>query len=40
MTKCVAPIGATRFVFGPLGDIAVWSKVMNNTLGAEGGQYH
>ncbi len=29
----------SRFVFGPLGDVAVWSKVMNNTLGAEGGQY-
>jgi CNT family concentrative nucleoside transporter len=32
-------VEGSRFVFGPLGDIAVWSKVMNNTLGAEGGQY-
>ena len=27
------------FVFGPLGDQAVWAKVMNNALGAEGAQY-
>ena len=32
-------VEGSRFVFGPLGDVAVWSKVMNNTLGAEGGQY-
>ncbi len=32
-------VEGSRFVFGPLGDGAVWSKVMNNTLGAEGGQY-
>jgi CNT family concentrative nucleoside transporter len=29
----------SAFVFGPLGDQAVWAKVMNNTLGAEGAQY-
>ena len=32
-------VEGSRFVFGPLGDVAVWSKVMNNVLGAEGGQY-
>jgi CNT family concentrative nucleoside transporter len=32
-------VEGSRFVFGPLGDQAVWAKVMNNTLGAEGGQY-
>ena len=32
-------VEGSRFVFGPLGDVAVWSKVMNNTLGVEGGQY-
>src|ERR671910_541944 len=32
-------VEGSRFVFGPLGDVAVWSRVMNNTLGAEGGQY-
>lgn len=32
-------VEGSRFVFGPLGDGAVWSKVMNNALGAEGGQY-
>ena len=32
-------VEGSRFVFGPLGDGAVWSKVMDNTLGAEGGQY-
>jgi len=32
-------VEGSRFVFGPLGDVAVWSKVMNNTLGTEGGQY-
>ena len=29
----------SAFVFGPLGDQAVWAKVMNNSLGAEGAQY-
>jgi CNT family concentrative nucleoside transporter len=32
-------VEGSRFVFGPLGDVAVWSKIMNNSLGAEGGQY-
>ena len=32
-------VEGSRFVFGPLGDVAVWSRVMNDTLGAEGGQY-
>ena len=32
-------VEGSRFVFGPLGDVAVWSRVMNSTLGAEGGQY-
>jgi CNT family concentrative nucleoside transporter len=32
-------VEGSRFVFGPLGDIAIWSKVMNGALGAEGGQY-
>ena len=32
-------VEGSRFVFGPLGDVAVWSKVMNTALGAEGGQY-
>jgi len=32
-------VEGSRFVFGPLGDVAVWSRVMKNTLGAEGGQY-
>ena len=32
-------VEGSRFVFGPLGDVAVWSKVMNGALGAEGGQY-
>jgi CNT family concentrative nucleoside transporter len=32
-------VEGSRFVFGPLGDVAVWSRVMDNTLGAEGGQY-
>ena len=32
-------VEGSRFVFGPLGDGAVWSKVMDNTLGAEGAQY-
>ncbi|HJU41252.1 MAG TPA: NupC/NupG family nucleoside CNT transporter [Vicinamibacterales bacterium] len=32
-------VEGSRFVFGPLGDQAVWSKIMNNVLGAEGGQY-
>jgi CNT family concentrative nucleoside transporter len=32
-------VEGSRFVFGPLGDVAVWSKVMNSALGAEGGQY-
>lgn len=32
-------VEGSRFVFGPLGDVAVWSKVMNGAIGAEGGQY-
>jgi CNT family concentrative nucleoside transporter len=32
-------IEGSRFVFGPLGDQAVWARVMNGALGAEGGQY-
>ena len=32
-------VEGSRFVFGPLGDVAVWSRVMNSTLGADGGQY-
>jgi CNT family concentrative nucleoside transporter len=32
-------VEGSRFVFGPLGDVAIWSKVMNGALGAEGGQY-
>jgi CNT family concentrative nucleoside transporter len=32
-------VEGSRFVFGPLGDVKVWSRVMNNSLGAEGGQY-
>jgi CNT family concentrative nucleoside transporter len=32
-------VEGSRFVFGPLGDQAVWAKVMNNVLGQEGGQY-
>jgi CNT family concentrative nucleoside transporter len=32
-------VEGSRFVFGPLGDQAVWAKVMNGALGAEGGQY-
>jgi CNT family concentrative nucleoside transporter len=32
-------VEGSRFVFGPLGDQAVWAKVMNATLGQEGGQY-
>jgi CNT family concentrative nucleoside transporter len=32
-------VEGSRFVFGPLGDVAVWSRIMNNTLGEEGGQY-
>jgi CNT family concentrative nucleoside transporter len=33
-----AAIGAS-FVFGPIGDQPVWSKIMTNVLGAEGSQY-
>ena len=29
-------VEGSRFVFGPLGDVAIWSKVMNGALGAEG----
>ena len=29
----------SRFVFGPLGDQAVWARIMNITLGEEGAQY-
>src|SRR6478752_4056517 len=32
-------VEGSRFVFGPLGDAAVWSKVMNGSMGADGGQY-
>jgi len=32
-------VEGSRFVFGPLGDQAVWARVMNGALGAEGGQY-
>jgi CNT family concentrative nucleoside transporter len=32
-------VEGSRFVFGPLGDVAIWSKVMNGALGEEGGQY-
>jgi CNT family concentrative nucleoside transporter len=32
-------VEGSRFVFGPLGDQAVWAKIMNATLGQEGGQY-
>ena len=32
-------VEGSRFVFGPLGDVAVWSRVMNSSLGTEGGQY-
>jgi len=32
-------VEGSRFVFGALGDQAVWSKVMDNTLGQEGAQY-
>ena len=26
-------------MFGPLGDIAVWPRIMTSVLGPEGGQY-
>lgn len=32
-------VEGSRFVFGPLGDQAVWARVMNGALGADGGQY-
>ena len=32
-------VEGSRFVFGPLGDAAIWAKVMNGALGAEGGHY-
>jgi CNT family concentrative nucleoside transporter len=32
-------VEGSRFVFGPLGDQAVWAKIMDVTLGQEGGQY-
>ena len=32
-------VEGSRFVFGPLGDQAVWEKIMDATLGQEGGQY-
>src|SRR6185369_10247790 len=32
-------VEGSRFVFGPMGDVAIWSRVMNNVFGAEGGQY-
>jgi CNT family concentrative nucleoside transporter len=32
-------VEGSRFVFGPLGDAAIWSKVMNGALGAEGANY-
>ena len=32
-------IEGSRFVFGPLGDAAIWSQVMTGALGEAGGQY-
>jgi len=32
-------VEGSRFVFGPLGDAAVWGRVMNGALGEDGGQY-
>jgi CNT family concentrative nucleoside transporter len=32
-------VEGSRFVFGPLGDAAIWSKVMTGALGAEGANY-
>ena len=32
-------VEGSRFVFGPLGDVAIWSRVMNGALGEAGGQY-
>ena len=32
-------VEGSRFVFGPLGDVAIWSRAMNQVFGAEGGQY-
>lgn len=32
-------VEGSRFVFGPLGDQAVWSKVMSGSLGEEGARY-
>jgi CNT family concentrative nucleoside transporter len=32
-------VEGSRFVFGPLGDNAVWARVMTGVLGAEGPQY-
>ena len=32
-------VEGSRFVFGPLGDVAIWARVMNGALGEEGGQY-
>jgi CNT family concentrative nucleoside transporter len=29
----------SSFVFGPLGDPAIWPRIMTNVLGSEGGQY-
>ena len=32
-------VEGSRFLFGPLGDAAIWSKVMTGALGAEGANY-
>jgi len=32
-------VEGSRFVFGPLGDAAVWGRVMNGVLGEDGAQY-
>ncbi|MEP6783100.1 MAG: NupC/NupG family nucleoside CNT transporter [Acidobacteriota bacterium] len=32
-------VEGSRFVFGPLGDQAIWAKVMNGAMGADGAQY-
>src|SRR5262249_23936404 len=32
-------VEGSRFVFGPIGDVAIWSRAMNQVFGAEGAQY-
>ena len=32
-------VAGSSFVFGPLGDKAVWAQIMTNVLGAEGARY-